>query len=148
FFPLPNFGAPGLTAGNYRASFNGPEAHRMEEIRLDHNFTSGHQGFLRYQNKKDTYDQPGARSPLPPTTVGTSNNERRVNFWTLGDPYAVRPTLFNEFRAGLVILVSASSGKTIKGQEIIRQIGIQGLPDRGPAANLPGFSITGISANS
>ena len=71
-FPLPNFGAPTLTAGNYRASFTGPEVHRTEEIKLDHNFSDGHRVFLRYENRKDDYDIPGARSALPPTTVGTS----------------------------------------------------------------------------
>ena len=46
---------------------------------------TGHTAFLRYENRKDDYHIPGARSPLPPTTVGTSDNIRRVNFWTLGD---------------------------------------------------------------
>src|ERR1017187_4382757 len=84
-FPFPNYGAPTLTAANYRASFTGPEVHRTEEIRLDHNFTDSHRVFLRYENRKDNYDIPGARSALPPTTIGTSSNERRVNFWTAGD---------------------------------------------------------------
>ncbi len=34
FFPLPNFGPPTLTAGNYRAQFNGPEDHRIMEARV------------------------------------------------------------------------------------------------------------------
>src|SRR3954462_2819787 len=108
-FPLPNFGAPTLTAANYRASFTGPEVHRTEEIKLDHNFSDGHRVFLRYENRKDDYDIPGPRSALAPTTVGTSNNQRRVNFWTAGDILAIRPNLLNEIRAGVVVLLSASS---------------------------------------
>src|SRR5450759_3489716 len=73
-FPQPNFGAPTLTAANYRAAFTGPEIHRTEELKLDHNFTDGHRVFLRYENRKDNYDIPGARSALPPTTIGTSYN--------------------------------------------------------------------------
>ena len=146
FFPQPNFGAPSLTAANYRASFSGPEVHRTEEIRLDHNFTYNHNAFLRYENRKDDYQIPGARSPLPPTTVGTSDNIRRVNFWTLGDVYAIRPTLLNEFRAGAVILVSASSSD-FTGQGAMTKIGIQGLPDRGPVHSLPFFNISGFSNN-
>jgi hypothetical protein len=146
FYPQPNYGAPTLTAANYRASFNGPEVHRTEEIRLDHNFTSRHNAFLRYENRKDDYYIPGARSPLPPTTVGTSDNIRRVNFWTLGDIYAIRPTLLNEFRAGVVVLVSASNAD-FTGQGALAQIGIQGLPDRGPVNSLPFFSISGFSNN-
>jgi hypothetical protein len=146
FFPQPNFGAPSLTAGNYRAFFNGPETHRTEEIRLDHNFSARHTAFLRYENRKDEYHIPGARSPLPLTAFGPSDNFRRVNFWTLGDVKTFRPDLVNEFRAGVVILVSAS-GARFTGQNLLQQIGIQGLPDRGPINNLPIFSISGLSGN-
>lgn len=146
FFPTPNFGAANLTAANYRASFNGPEVHRTEEIRLDHNFSPRHTAFARYENRKDDYNIPGARSPLPPTTVGTSDNIRRVNFWTLGDVWNVSPTIVNEFRAGLVILVSESSGE-LNGQALMDQIGIQGLPNRGNTSSLPYFSISGVTGN-
>lgn len=146
FFPLPNFGAPTLTAGNYRASFTGPETHRTEEIKLDHNFTDSHRMFVRYENRKDSYDIPGARSALPPTTVGTSYNERRVNFWTAGDVYAIRPNVLNELRTGVVILVSASSSN-FYGDAVMQELGIQGLPPRGPINNLPIFSVTGFSSN-
>ena len=146
FFPLPNFGSPSLTAANYRASFTGPEVHRTEEIRLDHNFSDRNRAFLRYENHQDDYDIPGARSALPPTTVGVSDNERRVNFWTAGDIYSIGPALLNEFRAGAVILVSASTSN-FTGQSIVQQIGIQGLPARGPVHNLPIFSISGLSSD-
>ena len=118
--PQPNFGPPASTTTNYRAGFNGPEVHRTEEIRLDHNFTTTHLAFLRYENRKDDYQIPGARSTLPPTTVGTSDNIRRVNFWTFGDIIAIRPNMVNEARVGAVILVSASTadflGQTLAGQ--------------------------------
>jgi len=146
FFPEPNFGAPNLTAANYRASFDGPEVHRTEELRIDHSLTRANSAFLRYENRKDDYHIPGARSPLPPITIGTSDNIRRVNFWTLGDVATLRPNLVNEFRAGLVILVSASSAN-FTGQDEIRQIGISGLPDRGGIQSLPFFNISGFSNN-
>jgi hypothetical protein len=146
-FPLPNYGAANLTSANYRAWFNGPETHRTEEFKLDHNFRAGHSAFLRYSNRKDDYHIPGARSPLPPTTVGTSDNIRRVNFWTLGDVYTIRPNLLNEFRAGVVILVSQSSGD-LNGQAVMNQLGIQGLPDRGSTWSLPYLSISGVTGNS
>ena len=49
-----------------------------------------------------------------------------MNFWTLGDIATLRPNVINEFRAGVVILVSASSGE-LNGQAMMDQIGIQGL---------------------
>src|ERR1022692_4896729 len=146
FFSLPNFGQPTLTSGNYRAFANGPEVHRTEEIRLDHNFSDRHRAFLRYENRKDDYQIPGARSPLPLTAFGPSDNTRRVNFFTLGDVDTIRPNLVNEFRAGVVILVSGSSAN-FTGQSLLPQIGIQGLPDYGAIHNLPIFSIAGLSGD-
>jgi hypothetical protein len=146
-FPLPNFGAANLTAANYRASFNGPEVHRTEEIKLDHNFSERETAFLRYENRKDDYHIPGARSALPPQNVGTSDNIRRVNFWTAGLISTLRPNLINELRAGVVILVSASSGD-LNGQALMDQFGISGLPTRGNTSSLPYFNISGITANS
>ena len=43
----------------------------------------------------------------------------------------------------MVVLVSASSSN-FTGQGILQQLGIQGLPDRGPINNLPIFSVTGF----
>lgn len=146
FFPLPNFGAPSLTAANYRAAFDGPEVHRTEEFRIDHALTLKNTAFVRFENRKDDYNIPGARSPLPPTTVGTSDNIRRVNFWTLGDVHTFGPSVVNEFRAGLVILVSASSADFV-GRDVMQKIGITGLPDRGATTSLPFFNISGISNN-
>ena len=78
--------------------------------------------------------------------MGTSYNERRVNFWTLGDVMTIRPNLLNEVRAGVVILVSASSSNFL-GQDYMNKIGISGLPDRGPIHNLPYINITGFAGD-
>ncbi len=141
FFPLPT--GPG-TGSNYRASYNGPELHSIVEGRVDHNFAERHSAFLRYQWKKSDYHIPGARSTLPPTSVGTSANIRRVNFFTLGDVFTLRPNVINEFRAGVVVLVSQSDAD-LKGQALLDQIGIQGLPSRAGIKGIPNISITGFS---
>lgn len=144
FFPLPNFGPADSTSGNYRAAFNGPEVHRDIEIRIDHNFTERHSIFARYQEKKDDYQIPGARATLPASSVGTSTNIRRVNFWTLGDVYAPTGNLSNEFRAGVPILVSQSDAD-VRGQRLLDQIGITGLPSRTGIKGVPNINITGLS---
>lgn len=141
FFPLPT--GPG-TGSNYRATYNGPEVHSDVEGRIDHNFEERHSAFLRYQWKKDNYQIPGSRSQLPPTSVGTSTNIRRVNFFTLGDVFTLRPNIINEFRAGVVILVSQSNDD-LKGQPLLDQIGIQGLPSRAGINGIPNISIAGFS---
>jgi hypothetical protein len=146
-YPLPNFGPGTLTAGNYRASFNGPETHRLLEGRIDHNFTSLHSAFLRYQYKHDDYDIPGARGALPPTTEGTSTNLRKMNFLTIGDVWTLSPTMFNEFRGGLVQLESRATSD-VSGQALLDQIGIQGLPVRSGVPGVPRFSVSGLSTYS
>jgi outer membrane receptor protein involved in Fe transport len=145
FFPLPNFGAANLTAANYRAAFNGPEEHRIFEVRLDHNWSSKHQSFARYQYKNSDYMIPGARTALPPQSVGTSSNWRTVNFFTLGDVLNLSPTLVNEFRAGGLALGSKSDAD-LRGQTALTRLGITGLPDRTGIRGLPVITITGLSA--
>jgi hypothetical protein len=144
FYPVPNFGAPTLTAGNYRAAFNGPEDHRIWEWRMDHNFRSAHAAFFRYQRKTHDYEIPGARSPLPPSSVGTSTNLRNVHFFTVGHTGTLRPNLFHEFRAGNVVL-SSKSDSNVKGQPLLDQIGIRGLPPRPGINGVPNITVAGLS---
>ncbi|MBL8242177.1 MAG: TonB-dependent receptor [Bryobacterales bacterium] len=144
-FPLPNFGPATLTAANYRAAFNGPETHNIYEARLDQNWTSAHSSFARYQWKKSDYEIPGARSALPPESVGTSTNIREVHFATLGDVMTLKPNMFNEARFGFVVL-SSKSFANVTGQRLIDTIGVQGLPARGLAPGIPVMNITGLSS--
>lgn len=139
FFPTPNFGPPTLTAGNYRAAFNGPETHRFLELRLDHR-----SAFFRYQNKDHNYEIPGARSDLPPQSVGTSTNLRNVHFFTVGHVAAIRPTIFNELRAGAVVLASKSDSN-VKGQPLLDTLGIPGLSPRPGINGVPNITIAGYS---
>ncbi len=144
FFPTPNFGAASLTAANYRAAFNGPETHNIYEVRLDQNWSARHASFGRFQHKKSDYEIPGVRSALPPQATGTSENIRRMNMVTVGDTLTITPTMFNEFRAGLVVLVSQSEGD-IKGQTLLDQFGITGLPSRGTLNGLPNIAVAGFT---
>ncbi len=143
-YPLPNYGDPSLTAGNYRAAFNGPEWHQLIEGRIDHNFSSAHSAFIRYQWKNDDYDIPGARGQLPPTTEGTSNNRRKMHFFTIGDVWTLSPTMFNEFRGGVVQLESRATAD-VSGQALLDQIGVKGLPPRDGAPGVPRFNVSGLS---
>jgi len=144
-FPLPNFGSATLTAANYRANFNGPETHNIYEARFDQNWTSAHSSFARYQWKKSDYEIPGARSALPPESVGTSTNIREVHFATIGDVMTLRPNMFNEARFGFVVL-SSKSFADVTGQKLIDAIGVQGLPARNFAPGIPVFNITGLGS--
>jgi hypothetical protein len=144
FYPLPNYGAPTLLAGNYRASYSGSDNERMTEGRIDHYFSDRNSAFVRYALKQDDYVIPGARSVLPPTSTGTSTNIRTDHFGVIGDTYVIRPNLVNEARLGAVVLSSASSAD-LSGQALLTEIGISGLPDRTGIHGIPNFTITGFS---
>lgn len=118
--------------------------HSIIEGRIDHYFAPSHSLFGRYQFKKDDYDIPGARGQLPPSTLGTSTNIREMSFFTLGDTWTISPSLFNEFRAGVVTLTSKSSAD-VQGQDVLNKIGVQGLPPRPGAPGAPVVSVTGLS---
>jgi hypothetical protein len=143
-YPLPNFGAPTLLAGNFRASYSGADNERMTEGRIDHNFSDRHSAFARYALKQDNYVIPGARSVLPASSTGTSTNIRTDNFGVIGDTYTITPNLVNEARLGVVVL-SSKSYADLSGQGLLNAIGISGLPDRTGIHGIPNFTITGFS---
>ena len=107
-------------------------------------WSSRHSSFGRYQNRSSDYDIPGVRGELPPSSLGTSNNHRHVNFVTLGDMFSISPNLFNEFRAGGLVLVSYSTAD-LKGQALNDKLGITGLPRR-DINGIPNISISGFSS--
>ncbi len=144
FFPIPNFGPENSFAGNYRATYTGPESHQIAEGRVDHYFAPTHSAFARYQFKRSEYNIPGVRSALPAASVGTSTNLRRVHFLTLGDIKTFSPTLVNEFRAGIVSLESKSDAD-LRGQTVLDQLGILGLPNRTGIKGIPNIAIAGYS---
>jgi hypothetical protein len=143
-YPLPNFGASTLLAGNFRASYSGPDNERMTEGRIDHNFSDRHSAFVRFALKQDHYVIPGARSVLPPSSTGTSTNVRTDDFGVIGDTYTITPNVVNEARLGVVVLSSKSSAD-LSGQGLLTAIGISGLPDRTGIHGIPNFTITGFS---
>ena len=108
----------------------------------------GHRVFLRYENRKDDYNIPGARSALPPTTVGTSDNHPpRQLLDRSATSGAIRPNLVNEFRAGVVILVSASSGEFHRTGAPAADSAFRDCPTAAPSATCRIFSISGFASN-
>ena len=129
-FPAPNFGGPDLTAGNYRWTANGP----------------GGPPHLRDPDRPQLLGPPLGLPPLPVeerrlrdpgrTLLSAAEFGRHIDEYPprqflhrSATRYTIRPNMYNEFRAGVVILVSQSDAD-VKGQELLDQIGIQGLPDR------------------
>ena len=90
--------------------------------------------FARYQYKDDDYEIPGARTQLANRRHVTEFPQRALR-GRRAMCYAIRPNIYNEFRAGLVILDSSSDADN-RGQDVLDRAGIAGLE----SARRPGHS--------
>jgi hypothetical protein len=117
FYPLPNFGRPGLTGSNYRTPVPQRVAADDLFVRVDYRFSDRHALFVR-----DMYDE-GNRGNLfsgSLPTVGYRHGYRRDQNATLSDLFLIRPSLYNEFSVGFTrdhnkIVGSTSWGPDVSG---------------------------------
>jgi hypothetical protein len=146
YFPFqPNYGPPGLQAGNYRALYrpgnNGVTQYNRFDTRVDHNFSSKDTMFGRLSYNRmpiNAYVSPtipplGFRSSLRVATSG-------VVSWT----HTITPSLLNEFRVGV-----ARDNNQIKspvvGSQILSEVGIQGVVTSG-LPTYPVFQVSGLTS--
>lgn len=145
YFLTPNYGAPNLQAGNYRALFhpgnNGVTNYNRFDTRVDFRPSerdSFYSGFSYSRMPISAYVAP----VIPPFSFRTSLRvaSSGVFAWT----HAVNANLLNEFRIGF-----ARDNNQIKtpivGDTILSQVGITGIPITG-IPTYPVFSVTGITS--
>jgi Carboxypeptidase regulatory-like domain len=132
YFPFqPNYGPPGLTAGNYRAldrpGNNGVTIYNRFDTRVDHNFSSKDTVFGRLSYNEMPINAYIAHA-IPPFGFRTSLRVATpaVISWT----HTITPSLLNEFRVGV-----ARDNNQIKspvvGSQILKEVGIQGVVTSG-----------------
>jgi hypothetical protein len=145
FFPEPNFGAPGLVAGNFRGSFpRNRDLHKLN-TRYDHNFSDAHTLFARVGHT-DSNSLGLPYGGFPAEFVGGHSNSL-TKAWqsTVFHTWTVSPRLINEARAAFS-RTWESSGGPFPGTEVVDFLGIEGLerqPEyerRGPDIRISGFS--------
>ena len=138
FFPLPNFGGPGLSASNYRAPV--PQGVAADDLfgRVDYRFSDRHTLFVRYM-----YDE-GNRGNLfsgSLPTVGYRQGFRRDQNATISDLFVIRPNLYNEFSIGFTRDHNAIFGSTNYGPD---QSGL--IEPSFPFPAMPQMTIAGFTA--
>ena len=135
--PLPN--RPGQVS-NYLDTRAGRETDNQYSIRLDHQLTSKNNVFGRYSaNDNNSY------SPNQFPGFGTTFLSDPKNL-TLSDVHTFGPTLFNEFKFGVVRFYESDLQDNAYGKDWIAQLGIQGVGFGGEAARgLPQFSVQNYS---
>jgi hypothetical protein len=123
FFPLPNFGGPSFSAGNYRTVV--PQAPAEDNVfgRIDHRFSDRHSLFGSY-----VYDE-GNRggiftASIP--TVGYRLGYRRDQNMIVSDLFTINPQTFNEISAGWTRDHNLQLGST-QGPDVERLLGLQGV---------------------
>jgi hypothetical protein len=140
-FPLPNFGAPTLQAGNFRQLFVGTTGFtrfNMVDGRLDYNLSERDLIFGRVSWRRmplDGYDYPPTIGHYPQRRYGHSG----VISWT----HTFSPALLNEFRTGFTYHRNSYHYDTI-GSDLIQQWGIKGVTATGLPVE-PIFSINPVT---
>ena len=145
YFLEPNYGPPGLQAGNYRALYtpgnNGVTIYNRFDTRIDHNFSPKDTMFGRFSYNRMPINAYVAHA-IPPFGFRTSLRVATsgVISWT----HTFTPSLLNEFHVGF-----ARDNNQIKspviGSQILQEVGIQGVVTQG-IPTYPSFNVSGLTA--
>ena len=139
FYPEPNCGTPGKTAGNWCGNLRRSTDFSIIDGRVDHYFSERDTVFGRVSYHRMPIL--GQRGLLPP--VGTYNQQRNDGNAMFSWSHTFSSSLLNEFRVGYSRDISDVSS-TLKGDQIISQVGIQGVTNTGIPGQ-PTLSVSGLT---
>ncbi len=145
FYPLPNYGAPGLVANNYLATFGDPINSAQGDVRIDEQITPKHLVYARYTYKNrrvlnPPYDPSGnIGSPY----IGDTSQPEVDSALAVAYNWVISPTLVNEARGGFSRIHSAPS-INVNTNSIVNQLGIQNLPSIPSSPDVPSISLAGF----
>ncbi len=149
FFPLPNYGAPGLVSNNYLASFQVPINSNQGDVRLDQTLGAKHQVYARFTYKNRRVTQvplSGFGSDSLPSSplLGNVAAPEVDDALTVADNYVFTPTIVNEFRVGFSG-DHTFNGINQKATDVANELGLTSLPGPLPAGSaVPTISIAGF----
>ena len=138
FYPLPN--TPGA-ADNFRRPLQQTNDSNQFDVRGDYVLSSSHSLFGRF-TFKNLDPRPASSFPA----LGNDPNTNKTRGLTFSDNWSITPRLLNEFRFG-VTRSSQFFGLNINGQELVKELGLRGLPEQLPSGGgMPNISIGGYDA--
>jgi Carboxypeptidase regulatory-like domain len=122
YYPLPNASNPSY---NYLALVPNPSNSNGFDVRIDHNFSSKQQVFVRYSFKNAFYSEANSAGVVAPANnflpnVGAHDQNRSL---VASYNYAITPTLVNEFRFGFANY-NENDTFPIEGATAIAQLGL------------------------
>ena len=145
FYPLPNFGAPTSTVANYRETVPQQIRHDQFDVRIDYAVKPSNNLYARVSYKRS--EPKVLDSGLPSDRTGLRVQVRMARQVAISDTWTITPTLINEFKAGFARNFNPRQG-TLFGQELVEQLGIQGLQPAPGVENVPTLSVTGFQSMS
>ncbi|MGB9032467.1 MAG: TonB-dependent receptor [Acidobacteriaceae bacterium] len=126
YYPLPNANLGALNPSyNYETLKPNPSNSNGFDVRVDHNFNTQQQVYLRYSFKNASYSEfnsAGVVAPASnflPNDAANDQNRSLVASWN----YAITPTLVNEFRFGFANY-NENDSFPIQGAAAISQLGL------------------------
>ncbi|MEX2263148.1 MAG: carboxypeptidase-like regulatory domain-containing protein [Bryobacteraceae bacterium] len=141
FFPLPNFGDPGLTVANYRATVPQQIRHDQFDVRVDYNVNASNNLYARVSYKRS--EPRVLDSGLPAELTGYRVQVRMARQVAISDTWTITPRLINEFKVGFARNFNPRQG-TLLGQDLVDLVGIQGLQPAPGIENVPTVNIVGF----
>ncbi len=145
FYPLPNFGAANLTNANYRDAVPQQIRHDQFDVRVDYSVTSNNNLYARFSYKRS--EPKVLDSGLPADLTGYRVQVRMARQVAISDTWTITPTVINEFKAGFSRNFNPRQG-TLLGQDLVNDLGIQGLEPAPGVENVPNLTMIGFQAMS
>jgi hypothetical protein len=144
-YPLPNTGSPNSTVRNYTTL-----AHQFRDssaffARFDQKLSGNNTanfGFTRRTQSARFDTSASGRSKVPGEYYAVQ--DQTADGFSLADVHIFGPRLLNEMRISYDRFVQPS-GTDVKGQEVLKQLGIQGIDPGLNYTGLPGISLTGFA---
>ncbi|MBK9169805.1 MAG: carboxypeptidase regulatory-like domain-containing protein [Bryobacterales bacterium] len=141
FYPLPNFGPPTSTVGNYRETVPQQIRHDQFDIRMDYAIRSNNNLYARVSYKRS--EPRVLDGGLPADRVGYRIQTRQARQVAISDTWTITPRLINELKLGFVRNFNPAGGQLV-GQELVEMLGIEGLQFAPGVENIPSLPITGF----
>jgi hypothetical protein len=145
FYPLPNYGAPGLIDNNYLATFTDPINSAQGDIRVDESITPKHLVYARYTYKNRRVVNPPTDSSgaISSPLVGTFDVPEVDSALAVAYNWVISPTLVNEARGGFS-RIHTNPSFDVNTQDVVNSLGLQGLPSIPSTEDIPTVNLEGF----
>lgn len=145
FYPLPNYGAPGLVANNYLATFADPINSAQGDVRIDQVITPKHQVYARYtyKNRRVVNPPTDANGNISSPLVGTFNEPEIDSALAVAYNWVISPSLVNEARGGFS-RIHTNPSFDANTQQVVDSLGLQNLPSIPSTQDIPTINLAGF----